>query len=734
MRQPLSVKNCSEAAAAGCEGTGEASGGAKSMGASSADDTGGGPPARRTGGVLGARAAVNAAASTSMATYFAAAATGKDPALSAQEGTPQPRLPFTSVAAAVAATSCRSSGVTDGASLVAPGHSMRGVASKTASAVAKVVSSMRSTSSNDVATGDDFRQESLRRQVRSVSMTNTRASPREPVTSVYSGRLARRATEVPRSCELAHLADELDTKSLDKKVVDKLDARGIVDVQDALDLTETAFEINHMGGEDPSTQMYTFKRSAKHSVMLDLGMVPRHRTSLPVPNAGSDVFGPYSHASERTCTVMYMAVVIGDGMFNISRGMAKCGWIPGLAVLWGICWIHHFLCTRFVEVPQLLERNFETYTSVARHCFGRIVSPVFAWFCIQSWAGNCTISLRNIAKACRMVLFKDQSTPVGISFFFCIFLTPFAFRTSARGLHLASLVAFSTMLSIATLESMSAMYRVFGSTESVTYTLVGSRQNVICGAQDIAMAFAGVGMLPYIVAEMFSPAEAHRVVSTACQGISSLYTIVAIVCYFGWGNDVMQRAPIQEVMNQGPGGLLLSRFIFGLLGIRTVMSYGIFFWPMWREMGRFLNRQEEPASELRLPWAIRFQYRIRTWARIGLVALTWAPLGFTRQHYFFYREFFIKMPNLLVHFVFPALLAVVAICSHSRRLMLQPPTRELSSMTLKEAPTEIMYFGGNIRVHVASTFVFAAVIVSAFCLMFARLCTTFIHEVLGEHT
>lgn len=233
----------------------------------------------------------------------------------------------------------------------------------------------------------------------------------------------------------------------------------------------------------------------------------------------------------------------------------------------------------------------------------------------------------------------------------------------------------------------------------------GSPMDVFAGMDHIVSAHVGIGVLPYIVAEMFAPAKAHRVVSNACRGITSIYTLIAVVCYFGWGDDVEERMPLEEVVMQADKGKNVATAIFVLLGIRTVAAYPIFFWAMWREINRCLGGNEIAATELRLPWAIRLQQRVRGGARVGLVALTWAPLCMSRPAFHCYYERMIKLPSMLVNFVFPAVLAVIAIVSHQAKYGTQ---------------ASWLYVGGSIRMHLMSTIVSASIILCFFCAVLAQ--------------
>lgn len=601
-------------------------------------------------------------------------------------------------------------------SVPSSGSNASSVGTKAASVVSRVLRASQSAlsigrrarSSGARSSGQD-----IQRPGRSFSMTELTGSWRQDSQSTSSVHNLRRATEVLPRCESARLRSELATRSLEPSHEDT--PRGIIHVDDALELTETAFEIKHAPeASDPASwQMYTFKRSAKQSVMLSLGMLPRNdeaATAAGGVHASPDVFGPYAHASEFTCTLMYMAVVVGDGMLLLSRGMANCGWIPGLAILWGVSWLHHFICTRFVEVPQLLEQNFETFSGVAAYCFGRHAGALFTYLCVYSWAGTCTVSLRSISFAFRMVMYNDDHPAARWSFVLCLLVSPLALRTNAKALHRSSVVAIGCMVCVAVLESVCALYRGFfsrrgGGLGPVSHRWWGSRADILAGTEDFVSAYVGIGMLPYIVAEMLAPAKAHRVISKACRGITAIYTWVAIVCYFGWGEDVVIRAPIQEVVMQGPEGETMAKVIFFVLGIRTIAAYPIFFWAMWREINMCLGGFERAATEVRLPWAIRLKQRFRQSARIGLVVLTWAPLAMSPRAYHFYRDRMIKLPNMLVNFVFPAIGAVVAIISHQAR---------------HGAQASWMYVGGNILLHMAATLASASVVLWFFCVMMVK--------------
>merc|ERR1711920_735959 len=103
------------------------------------------------------------------------------------------------------------------------------------------------------------------------------------------------------------------------------------------------------------------------------------------------------------------------------------------------------------------------------------------------------------------------------------------------------------------------------------------------------------------------------------------------------------------------------------MGIKTVASYPLFFWPLCREVETYFAFEGSLAIELRLPWAIEKVQRQKTMMRIVLVVLTILPtILLAPSQFHLFKAFSRAVPVTFVQFVLPSLFAAVAIVKHWR--------------------------------------------------------------------
>jgi len=203
------------------------------------------------------------------------------------------------------------------------------------------------------------------------------------------------------------------------------------------------------------------------------------------------------------------------------------------------------------------------------------------------------------------------------------------------------------------------------SRKTLTHSLFGTSSSIVDGFYDMMRAFIGIGVLPYVIAEMRWPENGKAVATRACRNITILYLCLCAVCYFGWGDDIKsnQKSPITTLYNLGGLYTLASRVMAVLLLVKTLASYPLFFWPMCREIETYLSWRDAPVM-LRLPWAIRRWRRLKFGLRMGLVALTLIPFLMDKESIKTLVNFLVFVPIPLMNGVLPSFMAVSAIFLH----------------------------------------------------------------------
>ncbi|CAK9002537.1 Aa_trans domain-containing protein [Durusdinium trenchii] len=131
--------------------------------------------------------------------------------------------------------------------------------------------------------------------------------------------------------------------------------------------------------------------------------------------------------------------------------------------------------------------------------------------------------------------------------------------------------------------------------------------NIPGGLFDMVLAFGGIAILPYVLADMLQPENSRKVVIKATTQIMFFYLSVAMICYFGWADSIQHETPLRLMMSMSTGYQYAARIISFLFIIKTVTTFPLTFWPLYREVEALLDLHEVPGLQLQLPWAIRRQ-------------------------------------------------------------------------------------------------------------------------------
>merc|ERR1712061_385215 len=124
------------------------------------------------------------------------------------------------------------------------------------------------------------------------------------------------------------------------------------------------------------------------------------------------------------------------------------------------------------------------------------------------------------------------------------------------------------------------------------------------------------------------PQNAKKMIKKAYLRIGVLYVLLGSICYFGWGDEIEHRKPLEKLYilsYQHKGYAYLANIITVLFTLKTILIYPIMFLPLCRELESLLELDVTVAVELRLPWAQRQQLCNRRMVRIILVILSVCP-------------------------------------------------------------------------------------------------------------
>eukprot|EP00931_Biecheleriopsis_adriatica_P122732 TRINITY_DN97751_c0_g1_i1.p1 TRINITY_DN97751_c0_g1~~TRINITY_DN97751_c0_g1_i1.p1 ORF type:complete len:567 (-),score=108.31 TRINITY_DN97751_c0_g1_i1:20-1486(-) len=450
---------------------------------------------------------------------------------------------------------------------------------------------------------------------------------------------------------------------------------------------------------------YNFTRSARKSILLSLGVSP---VADPSSGTAQDTLRPYSKASDDACVNAYMSCLLGAGTFRLSSAIHRCGMFIGVGALLAMSLFHIFMCLRLVEVPQLIEQDVANTTSLAKVFFSRKGAVLFAVMSIIGWFGACAVQLQSVANdVLRAFAGSAPSLELEVKLIcaagLAVVMVPMSLKTSAKDLQTGASYALYSMLLVGAVEMTCAfthgMYRWRDCTEGTetcpTYALFGS--NICLGIFDMGLAFGGVAILPYVLADMLNPQNARKVVLKASSRVMVFYLAVSVTCYFGWAETIEYTSPIEMMMQmQGQGYHHAARVISFLFVVKTVFTLPIIFWPLCREVDAFLDLDEDPSLQLQLPWAIRRQQHFKVMLRMFLVMLTLSTTLLDQVWKNDVVSFVIMMSLAVGQFMFPGCVAALAIRWHEKKLL---EGRERSGPRVAEGQREVRYLFSSFRTH-----------------------------------
>jgi len=493
---------------------------------------------------------------------------------------------------------------------------------------------------------------------------------------------------------------------------------------------------------------FLFRRSARKSVfcLLGLGYFPQATFHRPSP---VDV---YSKTADSACCAIYMACIVGVGMFSLPGAIVRCGVVPGTISLLVLSLVHHFLSQRMLEVPSLVERNLDSLSAMLRAVTSRGLARVLGAAAMFSWYTGCVVvertTLDHVTKIASLrsmrleELLAAPDCPVICSSLlderfwwlkpaFAVSMIPFAFHVKMKVVEKSAKIALAAMLLIATVDWAAA----------IVYSMLGMKgpddavpmygEDFQSGLRGILLCYIGLARLPYIAGEMLHPQHAKEVIARASRYSTALYIVMALAGGWGWGArlSVHELSPIMlaAVQMREVGRPFAGWFFFLLscvwmlaLFVKMLATFPLFLWPLLREVDLLFALDQTPACEAMLPWALAEVRRKRALLRVALCLSTSVPLYFSAGAWSAFKALILGLGMTGVNFVVPSIIALLAIVAHRRMLHFRE-VRDASALPASPRKDHAarLYFAGSYRLHVAATTLITASLLGLFFALLA---------------
>merc|ERR1712151_48190 len=138
--------------------------------------------------------------------------------------------------------------------------------------------------------------------------------------------------------------------------------------------------------------------------------------------------------------------------------------------------------------------------------------------------------------------------------------------------------------------------------------------------------------------------------------------------------------------------------IGALFFLKTVSTFPLIFWPLYREVDVLLMHEESPALKMKLPWAIRRQQNMKLFIKVILVVAILAPALLLDQDSFQYMAAAcVAIAVNFAQFVFPASALALAVRRHVELLERRKLGEENSAAV--DRVGGVTYIFGSLKVH-----------------------------------
>lgn len=469
--------------------------------------------------------------------------------------------------------------------------------------------------------------------------------------------------------------------------------------------------------EEKAKPQYQYQRAARRSVFEEMEVSPNSSRNLEAVEKQLAVY--QSIVSETDAAAIFLAFMVGNGSSNLPSAFNNAGLVPGLVFIAGLATTNLFLCNRLLEVPELLEQNFENYFTIIRPFWNSQWILLIAAVSCVTWFATAVLNVSDLVEPPGAFKSFIRADALHVQSFFsggrvnttdtytascnlgepgedqwgiwgwvwrvtvCFILLLVSMLGQQMGLiRWAARLKTGITLSLGACFSIAAIVMVAMGTDRFSHIRWIGR-NVMLGFLGMLYAYLGAGILPYTVAEMQDPSRARRTVNWALKWITVFYLVYGLCGYAALGQlepgerdvNIIATLPVKwacwlhELSADGSFWLsALSRtciyLIYGLLALKALASFPLMFWPLVRETQVFLNFMASPGIEIELPWAWKQRKRTRDLVRYIIAFCVGWPLTLPAHLLESITLFCVGVPMTITHLMAPALLACFAAVRH----------------------------------------------------------------------
>ena len=144
-----------------------------------------------------------------------------------------------------------------------------------------------------------------------------------------------------------------------------------------------------------------------------------------------------------------------------------------------------------------------------------------------------------------------------------------------------------------------------------------------------------------------------------------------------------------------------ARIISLLFIVKTLTTFPLTFWPLYREVEALLDLNEVLGVQLQLPWAVRKQRMLKVLTKICLVTSCLLTLLLNGQSSHQLVLLFMGLPLNVCHFAFPACVGCLAIRRRQLLARSHPEARE----------DNVVYMFNSMKIHYWAVHVMAVVMI-----------------------
>lgn len=425
--------------------------------------------------------------------------------------------------------------------------------------------------------------------------------------------------------------------------------------------------------------VFQYEHDARRSVLIELGA---DRNDSALSGSYRQNLNIYAKVGDKSCVEILAACILGAGTFHLPSAFAKCGVVIGSIALLVLTATLIFLNCRMIELPTLLETAVPGYSGISRACLPRWAHRIIVGLLLLSWYGLTVVRQKDaIVNAARVAMvniakqshldderaFDTSYWYVKIIYVFILIPIAWSARLSTVGRCAKVLNRMIVVVALGDLLAAAVFRASWGFNDFMPHAWGGS---IADGLHEFAMSFVGIGILPYLISDMSSPEQASKIVNKTLIKLAIFYCILTFGLYLCWGERRLAQSmhPLTQFLVEKTWrkhvyiGCYVVYHV--ALGITSMLTFPLFFWPLLRELETALGMKNSPALVLQLPWALNKFQSNRKLAEAFVVLSMLAPMLLSTDVFRQLRTFIISVPVSTVHIVFPAWASFLAILQH----------------------------------------------------------------------